>query len=467
MTWQEIPINQPVYTNVNDVSLTGRTPERYNTYRNDAGATVRRPGYSLWVDLGTQKPIDGLYAWQDLVIAVSDGDIFKVDLQGNVTTLGQHLLKIGNRPSFANFGYTLYAANGGGIAKITASNASTLTDSDIPNKVSHIISYDTYMVALEVGTARIHRSDVLDPETWEGNFITAEQYPDDLVALKEAWGEFWGFGRRTIERFYNDDVTPFRPIDGAVIPTGCCAPHTIQWVRGGFYWLNEHRELVRSSGQDYEVISTPIQNILHDARQIEDAIGDYVTMGGQSFYILTLPSYQQEGLTLVYDLQKNEWQGKWSHWDDINAKHEMFRGNAYGFVTRWNKHVIGDALTGYLYSFSFDYNMDDGEMIRSVWLTGHIDHGTHRRKRSFKLRFRLLRGYGSNNPQLMIRWRDDGDRTWGNTYYLDLGNTGYYEFYLSMRRLGMYRSRQYEISVTDDVPIVLASAEEDVEALPR
>jgi len=70
-----------------------------------------------------------------------------------------------------------------------------------------------------------------------------------------------------------------------------------------------------------------------------------------------------------------------------------------------------------------------------------------------------------SSPVLMLRWRDDGSKTWGNTHELDLGETGEYEFYVSLRRLGMYRSRQYELSVTDDVPVVIADAEELVEVL--
>ena len=83
---------------------------------------------------------------------------------------------------------------------------------------------------------------------------------------------------------------------------------------------------------------------------------------------------------------------------------------------------------------------------------------------------RVLRGYGekeiNNNQepmQLMLRWRDDGDRTWGNVHYLDLGKIGDYSFYTLINRLGKYRMRQYELSITDDTPLIIASAEELVE----
>jgi len=60
MPWKKIPINQPVYTNVEIVSLSSRTPERHDTYRNDAGATVRRPGFVQFADTGTIVSIDGI-----------------------------------------------------------------------------------------------------------------------------------------------------------------------------------------------------------------------------------------------------------------------------------------------------------------------------------------------------------------------------------------------------------------------
>jgi len=201
--------------------------------------------------------------------------------------------------------------------------------------------------------------------------------------------------------------------------------------------------------------------------QVSDAFADYITFGGNNWYVLTIPSYGDSGVTLVYDVAKNEWQGKWNYWNTTTSVYEQFRGYNYAHIPAWNKHLLGDRLNGIVYYLQDDSHKDNGDTMRSSWITGHIDHKTSRRKRSLKLRIRLKRGYGAEDsePKLMLRWRDDGARAWGNIHYIDLNEIGEYKQYVEINRLGMYRSRQYELSVTDDVPVIIADAEELVEAV--
>ena len=109
---------------------------------------------------------------------------------------------------------------------------------------------------------------------------------------------------------------------------------------------------------------------------------------------------------------------------------------------------------------------DGDNIIRSAWLTGNIDHGTSNWKRSIRLRLRIKRGSGDINttesPKLMLRWRDNGNKQWGNTVNIDLGKQGQDEFFEEYGPLGRYRTRQYEISITDNVPLALVSIEENV-----
>ncbi|MBS3777153.1 MAG: hypothetical protein KGY70_18300, partial [Bacteroidales bacterium] len=135
----------------------------------------------------------------------------------------------------------------------------------------------------------------------------------------------------------------------------------------------------------------------------------------------------------------------------------------------WNTHLIGDHENGKIYYVRSNKYKDDNNTMRSAWLTGYIDHGTGLKKRSLKLRLRLKRGdiTDDTTPELMLRWRDDGSQVWGNSRHIDLGSIGENEQYVTLRRLGMYRSRQYELSVTDNVPIIIADAEEYVEVIPR
>ena len=66
------------------------------------------------------------------------------------------------------------------------------------------------------------------------------------------------------------------------------------------------------------------------------------------------------------------------------------------------------------------------------------------------------------DPQVMLRWSDDGGHTWSNSHWRSMGLTGQYGRRVIWRRLGMtlkLRDRVYEVSGTDQVKIAIMGAE--------
>jgi hypothetical protein len=66
------------------------------------------------------------------------------------------------------------------------------------------------------------------------------------------------------------------------------------------------------------------------------------------------------------------------------------------------------------------------------------------------------------DPQIMLRWSDDGGHTWSNEHWSSMGKIGQYYRRVFWRRLGMtlkLRDRVYEISGTDPVKIDIMGAE--------
>jgi hypothetical protein len=66
------------------------------------------------------------------------------------------------------------------------------------------------------------------------------------------------------------------------------------------------------------------------------------------------------------------------------------------------------------------------------------------------------------DPQVMLRWSDDGGHTWSNEHWRSMGLTGQYGRRVIWRRLGMtlkLRDRVYEVSGTDQVKIAIMGAE--------
>jgi hypothetical protein len=66
------------------------------------------------------------------------------------------------------------------------------------------------------------------------------------------------------------------------------------------------------------------------------------------------------------------------------------------------------------------------------------------------------------DPQVMLRWSDDGGHTWSNSHWRSMGLVGQWGRRVIWRRLGMtlkLRDRVYEVSGTDPIKIAIMGAE--------
>ena len=67
-------------------------------------------------------------------------------------------------------------------------------------------------------------------------------------------------------------------------------------------------------------------------------------------------------------------------------------------------------------------------------------------------------------PQAMLRWSNDGGHTWGNEIWREFGRLGEYAKKVDWHRLGMARTRVYELSITDAARICIMDDDLDVKA---
>ena len=68
----------------------------------------------------------------------------------------------------------------------------------------------------------------------------------------------------------------------------------------------------------------------------------------------------------------------------------------------------------------------------------------------------------AKDPQVMLRWSDDGGHTWSNSHWRSMGLVGQWGRRVIWRRLGMtlkLRDRVYEVSGTDPIKIAIMGAE--------
>lgn len=482
MAFRKINVNAPFFSNMEDESRSGVvSEERRDVIKDTLGSTIRRPGL-LKFGAGVIPSIDGQFYWEnrDLVYLVAGGDLYSLNKLGQVSLIGSDLFEIGEYVTWAESadftlvtpGATrkLFAVNGGQIVEYDGATAQKLQDADAPSKVSHIIMFDSYLLANNLANARfdesIFFSKVADPISWEGAFFSAENKSDKITAMHIGWDEIALFGSKSIENYYNDGITPFVPIPGGNVESGTLSPWTIKLAGNSYIYLDTGRKLIRLAGRQPVEVSQAIDNLLDGDVDYLNAEGEVFTLRSHKIYLLTI-----NDRTFAFDYEKNEWVGEWGSWNKATAKYDKFPARNIINVKQWGMTLCTDKKSGAIYKLDFDTYQDDGQEIRSAVVTGNIDHGTGREKRSNELRVRLKRGQVQRTsmeqiqPKMLVRWRDNGSKKWNNYRELMLGFQGDTEFYYSIYQLGSYRARQYEFIVTDDTPFSLIEVEEDVDLL--
>ena len=130
--------------------------------------------------------------------------------------------------------------------------------------------------------------------------------------------------------------------------------------------------------------------------------------------------------------------------------------------------IVGDYTDGRIYAFDLTDYTDDDEPQRWLrsWRALPQGQNTLARTAQHSLQLDAETGVGLNlgqgsDPQVMLRFSDDGGHTWSNEHWSSMGAIGAYGTRTFWRRLGMtlkLRDRIYELSGTDPVKISIVGA---------
>jgi len=469
MPWRNVPLPRLIYTSEDQAALPDTLGERIvDAYLDELNVMHSRPGKEEFSDLGTSAPIDGLYWWdkKKVPIAVSAGRIFRINSSsGDFTEFTGDELNNNSIVTFADNGDLLLMANGGRIVQFdNVGNTSFIADPDAPTTVSHVAFFDQFILANLIGSQQIQFSEVNDPTNWRAiDVFSAEAHQDDIQSLLVANREISAFGQDSIERFFNNGVTPFRRIENMNISRGTIAKHSVVNANGTWIFLDHERRVTMLTGNQVRIISIPFANVTRDLTPVNDAEAFFMTIAPRSYYVLSFPTAK---ITIVYDPTTNSW-AEWGTYNIANDTYGLFDAKSYAYAKDFNFHLVGSRTNGKIFKVSNSIFQDDGSLIRPLLRTGHISHGTNERKRSNQLVIRLKRGLGSisgDEPKISLRWRDDNG-PFKQTVTLSLGKIGETEFIARRHRMGSYRRRQYEFVHSANTDFVLVDIQEDVEIL--
>jgi hypothetical protein len=443
----------------------------------DGGKTAaffnRAPGLKFQQTIGT-GPIRALWAHQtngsDFYV-VSGTEFYKVTgLTATPTKLGD---VTGTGPvSIADNGTQMFlACNPDGFIYNEVTNVfAQITDPDFTGAVT-VAYLDGYFVYNEPDSQKVWVTELLDGTSVDPlDFASAEGSPDGLVAINVDHREAWLFGTDSVEVWYNAGLAdfPLTRIQGAFNEIGCVAAFSVAKLDNALFWLGTDARgqgiVYRANGYAGIRISThAIEYAIAQYGNISDAVAYTYQQEGHAFYVLTFPSGDA---TWVYDVSTQAWHER-AGWNTALGEFTRHRSNCqcnFGGNT-----VVGDYENGNIYTLDLNVYADNGgiqKWLRS-WRALPTGTNTLRRTAQHSLQLDCESGTGLNtgqgsDPELMLRWSDDGGHTWSNEHLSKMGKIGEYYRRVFWRRLGMtmkLRDRVYEVSQTDPVKAVIVGAE--------
>ena len=459
--------------NAADNRLVNLFPEATADGGKTAGFFNRAPGLKFQQTIGT-GPIRALWAHQtngsDFYV-VSGTQFYKVTgLTATPTLLGT---VTGTGPvSIADNGTQIFlACNPDGFIYNEVTNVfAKITDPDFAGAVT--VGYlDGYFVFNEPNSQKVWVTQLLDGSSVDPlDFASAEGSPDGLVAINVDHREAWLFGTDSIEVWYDAGLAdfPLTRIQGAFNEIGCVAAFSIAKLDNALFWLGTDARgqgiVYRANGYTGVRVSThAIEYAIAQYGNLSDAVAYTYQQEGHAFYVLTFPT---GNATWVYDVSTQAWHER-AGWNTSLGEFTRHRSNCqcnFGGNT-----VVGDYENGNIYTLDLEVYADNGGIQKWLRSWRALPTGANNLKRTAQHSLQLdcesgtglVTGQGSD-PEIMLRFSDDGGHTWSNEHLSKMGKIGEYYRRVFWRRLGMtlkLRDRVYEISQTDPVKAVIMGAE--------
>lgn len=403
--------------------------------------------------------VRGLRNVEGNLYAVIGGTLYSVSNSYALTSLGtiSGLGRVSMTHNQITGGYELVIVTGttGYVYNTATSTLSTITDDAFPGSI--ICDYiNSYIAHIEPERRYWFHSDLAAATSYiSTDRYEAESSPDLMVSLVADHQQIVLFGERTTQFFVNEvsESAAFQNASGTVIEQGCAATHSPVKLAESVFWLGNNGVVYRLNGYAAVPISTPAIEQAIANLDWSEAFGMAWTDRGHHVYYLTFP----DGGTWGYDVTSGLWHRRESYGLD------RWRVNC---MTRWNNQwVCGDYTNGSLYFLDWDNQTENNNPLVSKRISGYLAQGQNPLYLS-TLELIMSTGQGGTGGDnwVSLRYSDDGGASWSSYRQSSLGATGEYAKPIRFRRLGRFRSRIFEISVSSPVRRDLIAASLEMEA---
>jgi hypothetical protein len=346
---------------------------------------------------------------------------------------------------------------------IDSSNLVTqITDADFPTPhVVHCGYIDGYLVVAKQGTADLYNSNLLDPLTWTaGDFITAETFPDPVLAVCRQNNYIVAVGSQTTEYFYDTGTfpgTPFARNSAALHQIGIAAPDTLSQIEEQVVFVGQTQMggrtvWVFNGFNPTEIGTEPVrQSLDHEGTNLVNAKAFCIRSKGHKFYVLNLTN-----VTWVFDFDSQ----MWHQWADYTGTAKFNCDYASDYSTGYP--LLLDRATGYVYTMVEGISTDatsptSTANITSVAISEKQDFGSMNQK--FMHRFALICDVpnGNNSTSCTLYWTDNDYQSYSSGRSIVISDT-----MPTITQLGMFRRRAFKLVYSGAYPLRLEGFEVDI-----
>jgi hypothetical protein len=414
----------------------------------NASVLYGRPGLELFATMPA-SPIRGMWAGDGRLFVVAGDRLLEVTSGATYTDRGS----VGDDAShsavtidpngtqlFIVSAGNSYCDNGAGAVNVGAASAGAYLDG--------------YFIRSVPDSSNFEISDLNDGTTWDPlEFGVKEGYPDHIKTIIADHRTLYLMGDQTIESWRNtgNPDFPFERDGGGFIQKGIKAKDSACRFAGGIAFIggdyrgNPAAWVMR--GYQPERVSTHAIEAEWSYFDVSDAISYTYEELGHHFWVITFPTGSQ---TWAYDETARSWH-QLTYGSSLVTRH---RGRCAASV--WGLQLIGDHTNGKIYTQTHRVFQDEGTAIRRVRT---CPHATNHGARLFFHEFQLDAATGDvNNPNITLRYSNDGGVTWQADKVITGGATGDYTKRLSWRRLGKSRDRVFEVETSQNSQVIWRDA---------
>lgn len=350
--------------------------------RHDMMAVNTRPGTVEHQQVHPTAGVDGVYYWdaKGVIVAVANGRLYAANsFDSSFEIKSDHENRIPRGPvQFAATNNFLYISSKSGhiLQWDGVGQATHVTDEVAPTDVSSIVFINGRVLASENGTRRIWYTKPVqvdaqvDPLEWEGYFDVVRT-DDRVLGMSVLGSDLVIFLRKSTELWYNDGVTPFRPIPGGAFDIGLGSVSGFTQMNDALYWITDDRKIVRMLGRTPSNIS---DGHIDAALQNVNVVSNTLTCAARRYIMFSFPEAK---LTYVFDTKFHVWY----QWSTLQSGlHLTF--NARTASNLPDGRTLLGGKDGRTYFFTDQEFRDAGAPIQFKFRTPHYDLGTLDKKLS-------------------------------------------------------------------------------------